>query len=358
MDDAARRSKRFPSDQPLQVRCESWNDFVERYAGDISQGGMFIVTDDAPPIMSVIDVRMMLPENVEIALRARVVHLVDKTNVTSEHMRPGVGVEFVDLDAERKRQIYQMIEFARWQGADPNASFTRTMFETASATASSRHSGSLPPASVPRANHSGAAPDDARSTHSGATRATHSGAPRDPTRSTQSGASRDATRSTHSASGREDTAKSTLDGTSKSISAAPKSPSAKSTDSMSALPSAAPQQSNSEQPAAPPAKPSDPAKVKVLMTHFAHKRYDVCIKEAAKMLEENPGDQQALKWQWMCKARQAVAAGKDDEAVPHYEKALEFDESNREAREFVRTHHRDKRLNALPFGRYFVSKKK
>jgi hypothetical protein len=60
----------------------------------------------------------------------------------------------------------------------------------------------------------------------------------------------------------------------------------------------------------------------------------------------------------MCKARLAIAAKDEASATTHYEKALEYDESNREARDFVRNHHRDKRLNALPFGRYFTTKKK
>jgi uncharacterized protein (TIGR02266 family) len=317
MDEAARRSKRYPSDQPLMVRCESWTAFVQHYAGDIGQGGMFIVTDEPPPILSVIDVRMQLPEGVEMALRARVVHVIEKDQVTSEHVQAGVGVEFVELDAERKRQIVQMIEFARWQGADPNASFTRTMLENAAVMGNLPKSSSLPP---------------------------------------------NPTRSTHSTSPRDDARKVTLDGVAKTQSGAPRNPSSKSTASMPAVVSTTvtkPTSDSPEAPASAPApKPSDPAKVKILMTHFAHKRYDVCIKEAAKMIEENPGDVHALKWQAMCKARQAIAANKEADAVPHYERALQLDEGNREARDFVRNYHRDKKLNALPFGRYFVSKKK
>src|SRR4051812_1843871 len=108
--DAARRSKRYPSEHPLLVKCDSWSDFVSLYAGDIGQGGMFIVTDEPPPILSVIDVRMQLPEAMEIALRARVVHVVEKEHVTNDAMRAGVGVEFVELDAERKQQIFHLIE--------------------------------------------------------------------------------------------------------------------------------------------------------------------------------------------------------------------------------------------------------
>src|SRR5262245_35772319 len=129
--DAARRSKRYPSDQPLLVRCDSWNDFVELYATDIGQGGLFIATDEPPPIMSIIELKMQLPEATTIPLSARVVHVIEKDQAGGEGRVAGVGVEFVDLDAERKRQIFHLLEFARWQGAtgDPNASFARTMSE-------------------------------------------------------------------------------------------------------------------------------------------------------------------------------------------------------------------------------------
>ena len=46
----------------------------------------------------------------------------------------------------------------------------------------------------------------------------------------------------------------------------------------------------------------------------------------------------------------------DEGAAFHYQKALEVDEANHEARKFVRHYHTKKRLNALPFGRYFVKK--
>jgi len=38
-------------------------------------------------------------------------------------------------------------------------------------------------------------------------------------------------------------------------------------------------------------------------------------------------------------------------------KVLRYEDNNREARDFVKTFSRDRKLESLPFGRYFVKKK-
>ncbi|HEX4355824.1 MAG TPA: hypothetical protein VHZ95_23010, partial [Polyangiales bacterium] len=106
-----------------------------------------------------------------------------------------------------------------------------------------------------------------------------------------------------------------------------------------------------------PPKPTDPIKLKVLITEFAHKRYEIALRHVREMLEDNPADPQALRWQHMCNARLAITRNDSIVAADQYEMALAYDEDNREAREYVRTHRRDKKLNSIPFGRYFTKKK-
>ena len=57
MSEHGRQSKRHPSNHPLLVQCESWAEFAELYATDVSQGGMFIATDEPPPILSEIGIK-------------------------------------------------------------------------------------------------------------------------------------------------------------------------------------------------------------------------------------------------------------------------------------------------------------
>jgi hypothetical protein len=110
-------------------------------------------------------------------------------------------------------------------------------------------------------------------------------------------------------------------------------------------------------PGTPP-RPTDALELKRLLTEIAHKRYDVAIGVAQEMLCDNPGDVLAERWQNVCLARLAVARHEPSVACKHYEQVLLSDPNDREAREFVRTHRRDEKLSALPFGRFFTKPKR
>jgi tetratricopeptide (TPR) repeat protein len=110
--------------------------------------------------------------------------------------------------------------------------------------------------------------------------------------------------------------------------------------------------------AQPPARPTDKVKLKLVLTHIAHKHYEAAIRVTREMLDGNPGDPEALLWQALACARLALQRGDDDAAFTYYEQILRIDPEHREAREFVRAQQRDKKLNSLPFGRYFTHKKK
>jgi tetratricopeptide (TPR) repeat protein len=108
--------------------------------------------------------------------------------------------------------------------------------------------------------------------------------------------------------------------------------------------------------ASTPPKPSDPAKLKLGMTHLAHKHHDQAIKTFEQMLRDNPGDRMAQQWLQITHARLRLKANDEAGAAAFYQKALEAAEDNHEARKFVREFASKKRLSALPFGRYFVKK--
>jgi uncharacterized protein (TIGR02266 family) len=284
----------------LLVRCETWAEFVQLYASDISRGGMFIVTDDPPPALSAIEVRMTLPEGHEVPLKGRVVHVLPADHPGAAGRGAGVGVEFVELDELRKQQIHQLIEFARSEGASqtPHASFASHMFELTA---------SLPPAQLVRSLPPAPETAAARDTLSG-TRPT-SGRPTNPGKKQR----RTTRRSSPGGAG------------------------------------------SSNEPSPP--KPSDPEKVKLGLSHFARRRYDEAVQTFAGMLEDNPGDVEALRWIYVAHARACLHRDDQDGAAQAYRQALEHDESNLEARKFVREHQLKRRLNAIPFGRFFVKPK-
>jgi uncharacterized protein (TIGR02266 family) len=91
----------------VEVRCESWSQFAERYAEDIKHGGLLIQTDSPPDVNTELEVRILLPDDHSLQLQARVVHVI------AEGARPGVGVQLLDLDDERRREIQRLIELGR-----------------------------------------------------------------------------------------------------------------------------------------------------------------------------------------------------------------------------------------------------
>ncbi len=111
MTEQTRSDRRIVSNRPLQLRCPDWQDFVRTYARDISSGGMFIQTEEAPPILSFLEVRVDLPDGDELMLNARVVHIVTREQV-GPHGVAGIGVEFRDLTPGIREQLAQLVRVA------------------------------------------------------------------------------------------------------------------------------------------------------------------------------------------------------------------------------------------------------
>jgi len=365
MTGSARHDKRYNTAHPLQVRCDSWGDFVQLYAGDVSQGGMFIITDEPHEILSEIDVRLTLPESHQIQLRGRVVHVMTPEMAEAEGRKPGVGVEFKNITAEMKQQIMQLIEYARWEGSggDPKASFASRMFETAdhkpvadvlktvssapgaesAATASNppapRTTGRMQRAERREGEISTKLPRSENSVAGKLPRSENSVAGKLP-------------RSENSVAGKlprsENSIAAKLPRSENSIAA--KLPSNPEASQAGQLPS------NPDMSLAG-AFPSDPLRLKEAMQHIAHKRFDLAVKVLQAMLADSPQDVNAKKWLFLCQARDLMRKNDTKGAIQAYEQVLAVDENNHEAREAVRTFHRNKRLSSLPFGRYFVKKK-
>ena len=317
MTDHARRTKRYAAKQGLALRCDSWQDFVQFYASDISQGGLFIVTDAEMEVMSTGEVRLDLPEGHQVPLRARVVHVLDKAMAEAEGKQTGVGVEFLDMDGETKSRIRQLVDFARWEGMSGSNTFASHMFERAASHQTlTEIIQSLPPEQgTPSARTTG---------ELGTARQTSSGQP-----SARPKRQRRMKRPTHGET--------------------------RATGKFLKSDFEAEQTAREEQEKPPP-KPSDTIKLKEAMTHFAHRRYREAIVDLKKMDEDNPGDVEANRWLHIAEARLAIGNQDEESAARHYQRALRFDEDNREARKFVREYHRSRKLSAIPFGRLFTKR--
>jgi len=85
----------------LAVRFKSARDFVLEHASNISRGGIFIQTDDPPPLEAVVQVELQLPDDpTPVTTNGIVVH----RQLAVGAKAPGAGVQFVDAsDAFRER---------------------------------------------------------------------------------------------------------------------------------------------------------------------------------------------------------------------------------------------------------------
>ncbi len=88
------------------VRFATVQDFVLEYAANISAGGVFVHTDDPPPLKTVVQVAMELPGGAEpVPARGMIVHRVTKQEAEQRGTLAGVGVQFVDADDQFRQRI-------------------------------------------------------------------------------------------------------------------------------------------------------------------------------------------------------------------------------------------------------------
>lgn len=88
------------------VRFATVQDFVLEYAANISAGGVFVQTDNPPPLKSVIQVEMELPGGGgPVPASGIVVHRVTKQEAEKRGTLPGVGVQFMDAGDEFRSRI-------------------------------------------------------------------------------------------------------------------------------------------------------------------------------------------------------------------------------------------------------------
>ncbi len=84
---------------------------MDAYTRDISKGGLFIKTNLFPPINSDILIKLYPPfiQN-PLEIKGRVVYIIDEERAKKIRREPGFGVEFLDMDDEKKSVIESIIK--------------------------------------------------------------------------------------------------------------------------------------------------------------------------------------------------------------------------------------------------------
>src|SRR5512142_102337 len=119
MAEQNRRDPRASTELRIRLALGSMDAFVERYALNVSRGGIFVRTRDPQPPGSVVDLEIAL-DNGEVVIRGKgVVRWTTPPSAPGEPDRqPGMGIKFVDLTRE-SRALVDLVAATR--GADASS---------------------------------------------------------------------------------------------------------------------------------------------------------------------------------------------------------------------------------------------
>jgi len=96
-----------PGSLPVNLRLDSWDQYVVLYTGNLSRGGMFVRMAEPPPVGSPVHLRIALPGGVIVELPGEVSHVVKAAGAAtaSGGQRPGIGIKLDSFSPERQAQL-------------------------------------------------------------------------------------------------------------------------------------------------------------------------------------------------------------------------------------------------------------
>jgi uncharacterized protein (TIGR02266 family) len=106
-----RKFPRVPLSLLIQYRFDTLEDFLSEYSVDISQGGMFIRTDDIREEGSLVYLQFYLRDGAKlIEGLGKVVRVIHPDPLEEPKKDPGMGIEFVNFDEESMTLINQIVD--------------------------------------------------------------------------------------------------------------------------------------------------------------------------------------------------------------------------------------------------------
>lgn len=101
-----RRNRRVDLNLLVQYRFDTFDDFMSEYAADISEGGMFIETEEPRAVGDMIYLQFALRDG------TRLIEGLGRVAWSSGagSRRPGMGIEFVNMDGGSQDLVRTVIE--------------------------------------------------------------------------------------------------------------------------------------------------------------------------------------------------------------------------------------------------------
>jgi len=97
----------------MKVRFPDLTTLIENYAKDLSQGGIFIPTNDPKPVGTEIALTLIHPDTgEEIALQSEVVRVVTESEAhdkRDKRLVPGMGVKFINLSEAQQSALAKFL---------------------------------------------------------------------------------------------------------------------------------------------------------------------------------------------------------------------------------------------------------
>ncbi|MGC4113561.1 MAG: TIGR02266 family protein [Myxococcales bacterium] len=111
-DDGANKRKSERLENELPVAYRSVDGFITDWVTNISKGGLFINSRQPLPQGTTVRLIIQLPDApFPFDLTGRVVRVIESDNAGGEP--PGMGVEFVDIDEDKRARIEKFVERLR-----------------------------------------------------------------------------------------------------------------------------------------------------------------------------------------------------------------------------------------------------
>ena len=114
VEEVQRRYPRLVGDRLAQVELNHREDLRQLWVHDISKGGVFVETEEPPPTGTRLEVRLQTPDGT-LSLHGSVVHVVDQESAKRFNMPAGVGLQFVDLNGDKRSAIQEYVDGLRRQ---------------------------------------------------------------------------------------------------------------------------------------------------------------------------------------------------------------------------------------------------
>src|SRR5262249_46601011 len=118
MESDNRISPRAPISVKVNLEFEKFSGFISEYCMNISQGGMFIKTDDIKPIGTVLSFEFRLSDNFKLIQGLGEVVWVRGKDGGAEKPK-GIGVRFHDIDSKSRELIRTMVNRYISEGGTP-----------------------------------------------------------------------------------------------------------------------------------------------------------------------------------------------------------------------------------------------